>query len=203
MNKSIRLTASQLLVNGRRVTKGLPMIGKGLFSYVYYIKEGQQDRALIATCDTLKECYSLGWMPEKDDSLPCFFPQDVRKIDTCDDGNYCLYSMPLYTCMSSLKECLLPEAYAVYQALRKLQTRLFGLAVWDAVKEIQKDTNLPEPVKEMLIDGLEAMGNYGTDIGIEVSPRNVAVSEGKLVLLDIFYIRSMALKVRHGSRKGY
>ena len=53
-----------------------------------------------------------------------------------------------------------------------------------------------EDLKEVMIEALEACGNYGSDVAFEISPRNVAVKDGKLILLDCFFMKSKLNQVR-------
>jgi hypothetical protein len=39
-----------------------------------------------------------------------------------------------------------------------------------------------------MLDALDACANYGNDVCFEISPRNVAVKNGKLVLMDCFFM---------------
>jgi hypothetical protein len=45
-------------------------------------------------------------------------------------------------------------------------------------------------------DAVEACANYGSDVMFEISPRNVAVHNGNLILLDCFFIKSKLREVR-------
>lgn len=43
---------------------------------------------------------------------------------------------------------------------------------------------------QIILEALDACLNYGSSVRFEISPRNVAVQDGQLVLLDCFYLQS-------------
>lgn len=157
----------------------MELIGKGTFSKVYKLNEKQ---VLIKSVCYAKECISLN-MDSK------WFP----KLERTDYNEYiCEY----YPKVKSLKETLKPNHYKIYQELRKLNVYCANsydyLDAWR--KEFKKVSNTS--VKNALLEMLDDLANYGTEIGFEISPRNVAVKDGNLVLLDVFYMRDQLDSVR-------
>ena len=47
-----------------------------------------------------------------------------------------------------------------------------------------------------MIDALRACSNYGSDVGFEISPRNIFIDNGNLILADCFFIISQAEEIR-------
>ncbi len=167
-------------------------IGKGTFSRVYLM---ENNRVMIRSTDPIKECMAHGWFPESR-----FFPE-VSLVD------YGVYEMEYYPRASSLKGALDKEDYALYQTLRTMADVFRARAV--NIRDAERHSELHEVINkfeqdnpqfseafEALREAVDACGNYGTDIGFEVSPRNVAVKEGKLILLDVFYMLSALRKAR-------
>lgn len=158
----------------------MKLIGKGLFSKVYQI---DSNTVFIKTTDSVKEC--LSYVGGND-----YFPVIER---TDEQGEYtCKY----YYKVLSLKNSLDPDQYKLYQELRKLDTHTTNMydgyaKCYDAFETIS-DENLKECLHEVLAE----LSGYGSDIRFEISPRNVAVNNGKLVLLDVFFLQSEANAVR-------
>lgn len=157
----------------------MELIGKGAFSKVYKLNEKQ---VLIKSVCYAKECISLNinskWFP---------------KLERTDYNEYiCEY----YPKVKSLKEALKPEQYKIYQELRKLNVYCNNsydyLDGWRKEFKKLKNTSLKNSLLEVLTD----LSNYGTQIGFEISPRNVAVKNGNLILLDVFYMRDQLERVR-------
>lgn len=162
-------------------TKGLKLIGKGLFSKCYQLSAKE---VLIQTNDHVKECNAL-FMP-----YISFIPQ-IERVD--DD----LYVMEYYPKVTSLKNELRPKEYELYKELRSLDIgyNVKSYNLMDAWRG-QFNTIKNKRIREGLNEALDCYGNYGTDICFEISPRNVAVKNGKLILLDCFFIKSQMLKYR-------
>lgn len=163
-------------------TKGLKLIGKGQFSRVWDLGNGD---ALIKSCCPVKECTSMGWMPEGVN-----WPR-IQLLDVEDNGLQ-VYQMIKYNRVPSLKNSLDNDQYDLYSTLRKLWQNMpcvrphkrFNL---DVIHNMFASSTLPEDTKAEFQEAVDAMGNYTQLLGFEISPRNVAVSDGKLILLDVFF----------------
>jgi len=68
-------------------------------------------------------------------------------------------------------------------------------------KEFSKVTNIT--LRNSLQEAIDACANYGSDIKFEISPRNVAVKNGNLILLDCFFVGSKQIEVTTSKRKNY
>lgn len=162
----------------------MELIGKGAFSKVYKLND---KRVLIKSVCYAKECLSINvnsvWFPK------------LRRVD------YNEYVCEYYPKVKSLKESLNPDHYRLYQELRKLRVYCENpndyYNLWR--EEFQKVSN--RSLKTTLLDFLDHLCGYGTQIGFEISPRNVAVKNGKLILLDVFYMQDQLRHVRNNSRK--
>lgn len=161
---------------------------RGTFSRVTFSDCGKF--AKVTTQDMAKECHALWGFGESD-----MWPEIERVHDmenpTSDDQ---VFVMPKYDQPRSLKSALLPEEWAKYQALRKCPWHMVGYRkFFDLYKLAQ---TLPHGLDSVICEALDSLANYGDTWAIEVSPRNVAVKDGRLILLDIFYDR----KVLRGKR---
>lgn len=173
-------------------------IGKGVFSRVYDMGNG---RVLISSVDPVKECIANGW---------CGDSGLIPKIQCEDKGNFpgyakqdsCLYSMDYYPRVKSLKNSLDPDQWVLYKSLKKLEGDFIIECCIDfyhdrktatvyLLRNTIKKSSLPENVKEELTAVVEGLTNYGDKLCFEISPRNVAVKEGKLILLDCFFFSCM------------
>jgi hypothetical protein len=67
-----------------------------------------------------------------------------------------------------------------------------SLSIW--YKAFTKLEN--RKLSKVMCEAIEACANYGSAIGFEISPRNVAVNNGKLVLLDVFYSISKLREIK-------
>lgn len=224
--ESIRLTTSQLTVYGKPVLKGLTAkLGTGAFTHAYKVSKFNRlvseystcmvnlldnEVALLASCCPIKELYSLGWLPEGfnlvpegDEKTEVAFPY-CEKLKCCDDGNYHLYIMPVYEKFS--KATVSPKQWELYRLLRSLLAHCKTNKVQDIISLIRKGgplvdwmfSSFNEEMEGWLYDVFETTLNYGDDIRMEVSPRNLAVDEfGRLILLDVFYSYNQLQKVRN------
>lgn len=164
-------------------------IGQGAFSKVY---RKSSDTVLIKSIDHVKECMSLGWFPNSR-----MFPK-IEQVGQDDYGEYKFYESKYYPRISSLKNELLPSEWEFYKALRGLD-RFSCIAQKGSYldhwrKQFETLPSKFNHKKQALFDALDALSNYGNDICFEISPRNIAVSGKKLVLLDCFFFHSQLMK---------
>lgn len=170
-------------------TKGLKLIGKGAFTKAFL---NVDNSVILVSCCPIKECMSNGWFPDSE-----LFP----KLERVDSDVYSTYTMEYYPRLKGgLKANLDADQYAIYKTLRDLDgictANPFNRfdALYKAFEGIECDD-----LQEVMLEALEACSNYGSDIGFEISPRNVAVKNGKLILLDCFYHIGTLTKVRKGT----
>lgn len=158
---------------------------RGKFSKVFMLVDGT---VKIFSSDPVKECMALWGFG--DSSL---WPE-IERIDRLEDGTN-VFIMPLYEQPRALKSTLAEEDYALYQALRKASYEIFtGLNPYDASQHWHRVFEnalqaFPEAMQAMH-DAIDSLQNYGHDIRFEISPRNVAVKDGRLILLDCFFFAS-------------
>lgn len=164
----------------------MEQIGKGAFSTVY---QKTTKTVLIKSDDFAKECMSNGWFP----NTPMF--PTLEHVGTSNDGDFQFYECSYYPKVKSLKKSLLPSEYEFYQVLRKIfknfscwHNDYMLFSKWH--EAFDKIPNKFSHKRKMLKEALDAMGNYGTEICFEISPRNVAVKNKRLILLDCFFVRS-------------
>lgn len=161
-------------------TKG-QLIGKGTFSKVYL----QDDNTVLIQ----SECWAKECIADYIESD--IFP-DLKRV------GYEKYECTYYPKVKSLKTALSTEHYEIYKQLRSLRIDIPGnkydrMDMWR--EQFEKIEN--EHYRQGLIDALDSLCNWGTQIGFEISPRNVAVQDGKLILLDCFYFVNQLQAVRN------
>jgi len=172
----------------RQLVKGLQKLGKGLFTECFALGDSE---VLLVSEDPLKEVYSMGWLCDT------LFPV-TEKVDYLSSGES-IYKMKRYTKVSSLKNSLEAEQYEIYKTLRKAQDVLKCPSnIHDSYNAVHEafSTIEDEQLRNTMIEALDDVANYGSDVMFEISPRNVAVDNGKLILLDCFFMRSTANEMR-------
>ena len=182
----------------------LKKIGKGSFSIVYQLTDKQ---VLIISKDHIKECMSLNWFPES-----YLFPKIIR-LSECEysknhiEGElpcgFQAYVMPYYRSAKSRKVVsqLSPRQHRLYKALRKLfnqtawnyRTHKFSHGeIW--IKQFQTLPSEFAKERTALIEAVDACMNYCPSACFEISPRNIATHNKKLVLLDCFFLQKQLNK---------
>lgn len=165
------------------LTTGLKQIGKGAFT-VCYKKDSRS--VILKTKDPTKECMSH-LFPKHN-----MFPK-TEYLDTI--NGYHFYKQKYHKKVRSIKNNLTPSEYEFYKELRSLflnftppQNSLDLYFVW--YKKFESLPNKFHRKKELLLEALDALSNYNTDICFEISPRNIAIHNKRLVLLDCFFFKS-------------
>jgi len=162
------------------------LVGKGSFSTVYRKSEKE---VLIFSNDKVKECMSLGFFPS------CrLFPKVINTNNTILEKP--VYTMKYYKKVSSLKNTLEPKEYSFYKELRKLYNDNLCIGYNNLYKLFNSLPSKYKYKKSLLLNALNGLINYGDDMRFEISPRNVTVNNGKLILLDCFYFSSQLEEVR-------
>ncbi len=171
--------------------KGLKSIGKGTFTKCYLNSCGES--VTLITCDPIKECIANGWFPESE-----LFPK-VEHVDYCERTDRNIYTMEYYPRTKGLKSVLDVDQWKIYQTLCKVYQGLsYHSNIYEGYQKLYKafESIQDQELREIMIDALDACSNYGSDVGFEISPRNVAVKNGKLILLDVFFMRSTLKQIR-------
>ena len=162
-------------------------IGSGAFTKAYLMENG---RVLLRSCDPIKEAMAYGWFPKSE-----YFPE----VSVLDDG---VYEMQYYPRVRSLKAVLAPAQWEIYKSLRNIWNEHRGKCRdyfdWYKVfeQEATDEFGVPDDVVQIILEALNACSNYDQSVNFEISPRNVAVQDGQLVLLDCFYLQSTLAEVR-------
>lgn len=165
----------------------MKLLGKGAFTSCY---KKSNTRVLLESSCPIKECMSLGWFPSSE-----LFP----KIYFADDNRTNTYEMKYYPKVSSLKQNLKPAQWEIYKQLREItldysivKTKYdYANGYISSFKKLKN-----KRLSDTMIEAMEACMNYGSDIGFEISPRNVAVNKGNLILLDCFFHVSTLLEIK-------
>lgn len=168
----------------------MKLIGKGSFTKCYLLPCGS--RVQLISRDPVKEAMARDWFPESE-----LFP----KVDYVDLG---VYEMDYFEPVRSIKQNLIAGHWQLYKELRDLflnnnpgincfnPNDLYHL--WYKVFEEQAERYAPgsfmfESYQDIMM-ALDACANYGSDVVFEISPRNIRIKEGKLILLDCFFMHS-------------
>jgi len=155
----------------------------GLFSTAYMDGE----HVILKSICRAKECLALFGFGDSN-----YWPQ-IEQVERY------VYRMPFYQPLK--KSSLDVDQWALYQALRA-HTQAFNSYVPREPSYDRYDRLYAHWAAYPFIqEALESLTNYGQDIDIEVSPRNVKVQDGKIILLDIFFFRDAVAEVRKTGRK--
>jgi len=167
----------------------LKVIGRGTFSTVYRLDD---ETVLIKTEDPAKEC--LYFANIESNRFPKLELIGYEKKD-----HLRVYKTKYYE-RAPLKASLEPREYKLYTELRKLFKMAYSpfasdydlYSIWYERFGLLPDEFASET--EELRDALGSFADWGSDVAFEISPRNVAVDNGKLILLDCFFFRSAIKK---------
>lgn len=182
----------------------MKFIGKGAFTRCYLKEDGKTVQ--LVSCDPVKECMAFGWLPAGG-----LFPE-VR--GTNEMG---VYEMDYLPYSRSLRKDLDAEDFKLYLYLKALMDGLrvpanrydSYLVVYQGILQLlnreKKKVGAGSPyIKEKLeelLEGLNGITNCGSDVWMEISPRNVRAVNGKLVLLDCFFSIGKLLEVRQNAKR--
>lgn len=104
-----------------------------------------------------------------------------------------------YNKTKKIKDLLIEKDYIFYKKLQKIFKQSLSLNnynSYNSLYNIFSASNLEAEQKELLLDALKACYNYGTDIGFEISPRNIYIDNNRLILGDCFFIKSQLIEIR-------
>jgi hypothetical protein len=159
-------------------------IGQGMFTTAYLNQAG---KVTLVTFDKIKECQANFGLGGSD-----LFPS-LERIDYFYDNNdvfHLVLEMEYFPKVKSLKNELCAEDWALYQDLRKIFKNKpilkRGFEEYDYLYKQFEGLARGEELTEALC----SCTNYTDSLGFEISPRNVAVKNGKLVLLDVFFCKN-------------
>jgi len=165
--------------------KSLKLIGAGLFSKVY--SNDALDYVIITKKDCIKEAMAFNWFPESR-----YFPK-IEEIEI--EGDH-YWKMKKYNKTKKIKGLLNDEDYKFYQELRKIfKNKPIIKNKYDSyivLHDLFSNSLLTNDQKELMLDALSACANYGADVSFEISPRNIFIDNGNLILADCFYLISQA-----------
>ena len=169
--------------------KDLKLIGKGLFSKVF--SNDMLDYVIINKNDYIKEAMSFNWFPES-----IHFPK-IEDIEI--EGEY-YWKMKKYNKTKKIKGFLNENDYKFYTELRNIfKNKPIIKNKYDSFNVLYKlfsESSLTEDQKDLMLEALNACSNYGSDVDFEISPRNIFIDNGNLILADCFYIISQAEEIK-------
>jgi len=154
--------------------------GKFTKAYLY------ENEVILKTNDPVKECMALGWFPESR-----LFPEVKFENSLETEDEFTVYKMERFETGRAVKAMLCKEDYeGLYLPLRQVFKNFFKSKQGNNIqfRELLEKTSLLEEIKEDLLWAFEACMNYSSNVFFEISPRNIAAKDGKLILLDCFFI---------------
>lgn len=164
----------------------MKLIGTGTFTKAYLLDDGKTVQ--LKTSDPIKECMAEGWFSSHR-LFPVINLSDNREV----------YTMEYYPKVNSLKNNLTNRQYRLYSALRKLSID-YNLKDWEMTEAwYDQFDSLPNEFKEekeALKESFDGARNYTSNPRFEISPRNVSVKGGKLVLLDTIFCADALKRTR-------
>lgn len=162
----------------------MKMIGKGAFTKAFLAED--KKTVYLKSNDVIKEIMCLGWFPDN-----TLFPT----VELSDREGYD-YKMIYYPRCRSLKNNLKPDQWKIYKQLRDITSKVrYSCKTIGYDRCIEMFLTLDDnDLREIMIEALDACVNADYDIGFEISPRNVAVHNGNLILLDCFFVRKDLIK---------
>ena len=137
---------------------------------------------LIVSKDKVKAAMSEAYWPHSRKVFP--------PIEYIGEGpnEYRMYTSRYYPKVRSLKNALEPKEYTFYRYLCNLDRRPYDVYPYTYYQRQFK--GVPWKTKrDSLLEALDCLMNYADDPCFEISPRNVAVWRGKLILLDCFFFK--------------
>jgi len=158
----------------------LKRIARGMFTICYRV-EGT-DCVVLDTICPIKHMIADGLFP----ASPLF-----PKFNYYYNGEVYLLETKYYPKYRSLKNNLDPDQWKIYQTLRKIymDTNIRDIPLdnlsefWENRFQAIEDINL----RKVMVEAIQVCRQYIDTICFEISPRNVAIDNGKLILLDVFY----------------
>lgn len=161
----------------------MKLIGKGSFTKAYLLDNG---RVQLHSVCPIKESMAWGWFPNSS-----LFP----KLDYVDSQVYEMDYLPRVT---APKRQLNDKSYKLYKALQLVYGDHHAVDYFTIYKSVQAHLAGFDEL-EVILEAIDACSNWGQDIGFEISPRNISMTEyGDLILADCFFHRPTLLKVRKG-----
>lgn len=179
----------------------MKLIGRGMFSRVYQSDEVGSDHVIILSNDRAKEALSFNWH----DNETGIFPT-LEKVDYT--GDFFVYTQKFYPRIRAWKKALDADQYRLYCDLKEV----FNDTCMNVKNEYDRyymlynafdKSPIREDYKQDILSMIDSLANFGADIGFEISPRNIAIENGKLILLDCFFFTTDLLKARKKSRNNF
>lgn len=155
-------------------------IGKGAFTKAFLNDMG---KVIVFSCCPVKEALSLEYI-EAGNRFP--------KIERLD---YQVYKMDYFERIKPSKNSLTEREYRLYRLLRSIPTYGFNSDKYYSAsdywhytfKELAKKHKEFKYVLNQLAQAVEEMRNYTDSLRFEISPRNIAIKNKKLIFLDVFF----------------
>lgn len=181
----------------------LPQLGKGLFSRCYKL---DNSTVLIESYDPIKAAMADGKFPKSK-----LFPKVHHATNPFGRG-YPFYKMKLYDLPKRptrkwLQSNLEEEQFALFSLLSELRQDVQDAAAWkDGTSRQQVWTDayndyLEPKHAKILVKAHRVCCEVGETIMLDCLPKNVAVDDGKLILLDCFYSSRTHSKYRRSTDK--
>lgn len=178
---------------------------QGMFTKAYNHPD-DSSKVVLISCDPIKDCMAHGWFPDaRNNGWDTDLYPVIDQIGPCDwmriPGNWRIYSMDRLERPRSLKKAIPEKDYELFKRLQRfMDDDVFGIVRYRHFtisylhKVIAESDHLQDWTKDFLIESVSGCANAGCDPTFEISPRNVAVQNGRLVLLDVWLMISELTK---------
>lgn len=169
-------------------------IGKGAFTKAFLLESG---RVRLHSTDKVKECAALWGLSDSR-----LFPE-IELVDDDPQDRFRIYEMEFFEIGSKVKGgtlgALNKNDKRIYRLLRKFYSegrfnptlamgcRLQDYDRFEHLHAVFAELAELEPELACLAEALDSLANYGQGVAFEISPRNIAVKNGQLILLDCFF----------------
>jgi len=173
----------------------LKKIGRGSFTHAYLNDKGE---CILHSFDTMKLAVAENLFVPNHRMFP---PIELTGEERFIFGRWTKeMKMEYLPRPKSLKNNLTPRQWRLYKALVVVMNSTCYKRACERAGEIYKAfQSMPSEFKgekEALCDMIEGLRNYASEIGFEISPRNVTVKGGKLILLDCFFDIDLLMSTR-------
>lgn len=165
---------------------GLPLVGKGSFTRVY---RKSRTKVLIKTVDITKKAMAENSVFQRSSLFPTLRYEGSS-------GKYKLYEGTYYKPVRSILMSVPDRDWDLYRILENISWSYGGTYETLFSRFEKRIPNRFWRQKKVLLESLETLLGYTTDVGFEISPRNLAVHKGRLVLLDCFFCHKLLREVR-------
>lgn len=180
-------------------TKGLKKIGQGMFTKCYEDEDG--DNVILLSTDVIKECFAL-WGSKEWEPNDLFLP--IERLDYLDSGEM-VYRQRKIATGRDVKLRDLKDWHVDLIRWLRINMPTVPQNPYDGYIELYRlFESMPGQFtryQEQLFDALDDASNTGSDIWMELTPRNLGRIDDNLILLDVFFNIGAVNKTRTSKKR--